>query len=456
MKKVVKTVVLLVIFLCCAALVFGGGKQEKGTGVEKAEEAGPFAVTLSEDPMTIYVWTISGVITTEWKLIEEMYETENPNIDLVVNSIDPPDAIREAAGPAVAMGQEDLDILWYWGGGRPFEWFRAGLVHDMKPYFDHYNWEEQLLSGYEPYAFTPEGDAMPWFCTNWVSFPFLYYNKSIFAEAGVSESFLATLDDFFAAGKKIRSAGYDPMAVTGVNPNYPSWTSSAIAARLMGPEKYKELRSWPLLQNKTKESAEIYRSDEMVEAFETVVRMADELFPKNFEGYDDTAANEAFLNERAAMHLGGSWWIGTFKDVNAARLHLPPVEAGGYAPTFSFFANGVTVPSYVDDQKLDRISDIFNKILSGEYARELFESGAVWSSSANVAQEDISDLMDPMYFQTLKMIEQYGTETVAHFLMSADRMDTYLSLTGEALLHNISPEQAAEELYESALDKLSD
>lgn len=458
MKKVLIIMLMMVLLI---SILFVGiscrseAAEEVEETTEAAEEVEAFKVTLSEDPITINVWTISGVITTEWNIVEELYEAENPNVDIVVNSIDPPPAMREAAGPAVAAGKEDLDILWYWGGARPFEWAEEGLIHDLKPYYDYYDWESQLLPGFEPYTITSEGE-MPWLCTNWVSFPFLYYNKTIFNEVGIDPESIETIEDLFIAGKKLKDAGYDPIAVAGHIGNYTGWMQSAIVNRIMGPDKYAELRSWELQGNKSAESAEIYRSQEMLDSFNIMVRMADELFPKNWETYDDTAANEAFINGKAAMHLGGSWWMGTFQDIDTGRLHIPSIEAGGYAPTFSFFANGVCVPAYVSNEKLDRISDIFNKVLSKEYAIKMFESGAIWSSSANVSNEDIADVMDPIYFETLDLIEKYGTDTIIHFLLSSDRMETYLAVTADILLNNITPEEGLEEIYNTALDKLSE
>lgn len=448
-----KAFALGMALLLVASVAFAGGGREQEP--EDTGAGGPFEVTLTDDPMTIDVWAISGAQVAQWRVIEELYEAENPNIDIVVTSIDPPASMRQLAGPAVATGNEDLDILWYWGGGRPMEWLEAGLVYDLEPYFEHYGWQDQMLSGWEPYAFAPNG-GIPWFATDWVSLPFLFYNRTIFDEVGIDPDSITTLEDLFDVGATLRAAGYIPMVSNGASPNQVSWLQSSLAARVMGKEAYEELRSWPVSANRTQASASVYLSDGLERSFELMKRVVDELLPEDFEAYDDAAANEAFINGRAAMRLGGSWFINTFSGLDAARLNIPPVNEGGYAPTFSFFANGVTVPAYVSDEKMDRISDIFNEILTEEYAVAIFESGSAWSTSGNVSPSQLEDIMDPMFFQSLELMEENGTETVQHFLFSADALETYLALAGEVQLGLITPEEALDEIHSAMLREVPD
>jgi ABC-type glycerol-3-phosphate transport system substrate-binding protein len=436
------------VLLTASVIAFAGGSGES-TATRPATR-GTVEITLTNAPMTINVWAISGAMVAQWKMFEKLYEADNPNIDIVVTSIDPPDAMRQLAGPAVAGGKEDLDIIWYWGGGRPFEWFEAGLVHDLKPFYDYYNWGANMVSGYEPYAFMADG-SMPWFCTDWVSMPFLFYNKDIFSKVGIDPDSLATFEDFLALGDKLQAAGYIPMITNGTSPNQLSWMQSLIAARVMGPEMYAKLRSWPVDSARTAKTAEIYKSPEAIESFRLTKLVIDKLLPKNFATYDDAAANQAFINGRAAMRLGGSWFIPTYKALNVARMNLPPIRKGGYAPTFSFFANGVSIPAYVSDAKLDRIVDILNSILSRKYAIEVFKSGIAWSTSANASEADISATMDPMYFQTLKMMAETGTDTVQLFLFNADSQATYAALSAEVWNGLLSPEAACDKVYNALL-----
>ncbi|HBK68585.1 MAG TPA: hypothetical protein DDZ91_08080, partial [Firmicutes bacterium] len=72
----------------------------------------------------------------------------------------------------------------------------------------------------------------------------IYYNKTLFAKAGIN-SFPVTWDEFFAASDKLSKMGVAPLALmTGEN----SWTSALMLAHLIGtsgPEGLKWLQTSP-------------------------------------------------------------------------------------------------------------------------------------------------------------------------------------------------------------------
>ena len=159
----------------------------------------------------------------------------------------------------------------------------------------------------------------------------IYYNKKIFAQAGVSVP--KTWDEWLGIMKTLKDKGVIPLANGGKE----GWTlevlSGAVLPNFYGGSTFFEA----VTRGQTSFKDPAYTG--------ALAKML-ELRPymhQNFMGVDYATMQQLFLSEQAAMFIGGSWEIGFFK---AQNKHLdfdvfaaPPLKAG-QLPWVSSFNDG--------------------------------------------------------------------------------------------------------------------
>lgn len=158
----------------------------------------------------------------------------------------------------------------------------------------------------------------------------IFYNKKIFKQYGVKVP--ATWDEFIAACKKLKDNGVIPIAAGGASGS--AW-SLEIMVGVFGPNVYGADDFW----NAIKAGKANFNDKRFVAALEQIQKLGPYLSP-GFEGMDYTSATFQFINEEAAMFVGGSWENGNFKTQNPSLefgiFPAPPAKAGAPAYTSSF------------------------------------------------------------------------------------------------------------------------
>ena len=137
----------------------------------------------------------------------------------------------------------------------------------------------------------------------------IYYNKTLFAKAGIN-SFPVTWDEFFAASDKLSKMGVAPLALmTGEN----SWTSALMLAHLIGtsgPEGLKWLQTSPKDQK--------FNTPVFINAVKKLQIMLNQYTTLDAIGAGYGVAANNFLQGKAAMIANGPWMIGSFSDPKSA------------------------------------------------------------------------------------------------------------------------------------------
>lgn len=158
----------------------------------------------------------------------------------------------------------------------------------------------------------------------------VFYNKKIFADNGINLP--QTYDEFVAACQKLKAAGITPIAAGGASGT--AWALE-IMGGVVGPNIYGADAFWnDMMSGKANFTDPRYIA---------VLKRLQDLYPylsSGFEGVDYTAATQEFINEKAAMFMGGSWENGSFKSQNPNLsfdiFAFPPDKAGDPAYTSSF------------------------------------------------------------------------------------------------------------------------
>lgn len=159
----------------------------------------------------------------------------------------------------------------------------------------------------------------------------IYYNKKIFAQAGVSVP--KTWDEWLGIMKTLKDKGVIPLANGGKE----GWTlevlSGAVLPNFYGGSTFFEA----VTRGQTSFKDPAYTG--------ALAKML-ELRPymhQNFMGVDYATMQQLFLSEQAAMFIGGSWEIGFFKAQNKNLdfdvFAAPPLKAG-QIPWVSSFNDG--------------------------------------------------------------------------------------------------------------------
>lgn len=132
----------------------------------------------------------------------------------------------------------------------------------------------------------------------------LWANPKVFKAAGATIP--TSLDDFFVQAKKIKQAGFVPLAHGG-QPWQDVTLFENVALAVLGSTNYK--RAFVTLDPK------VLNGDQMVEVFRQFKRMREVIDPR-FEGQSWNKATAMVIEGKAAMQIMGDWAKGEFVQAN--------------------------------------------------------------------------------------------------------------------------------------------
>jgi xylobiose transport system substrate-binding protein len=200
----------------------------------------------------------------------------------------------------VAMGSPNKpDVFFNWGGGSIRTYVQNGLLTDLTPAFDA---DPAFKAKFLPsvleagkidgkYYGVPLRGMQP---------VILFYNKDVFARAGVAGP-PSTWAETLTAIDKIKATGVAPFALAGNQ----TWTLlmwlEYLTDRFGGPEVFGKVAA---------NEKDAWRQPEITQALTAIGDLvAAGGFASNFAsvGYEEGGAGTFFAKGRAAMHLMGSW-----------------------------------------------------------------------------------------------------------------------------------------------------
>ncbi|MDQ7849263.1 MAG: extracellular solute-binding protein, partial [Armatimonadota bacterium] len=159
----------------------------------------------------------------------------------------------------------------------------------------------------------------------------IFYNKKIFARYNLSIP--KSWDEFLAVMKTLKDHGVLPLANGGKD----GWTlevlSGVVAPNFYGGTAFYEA----VIRGHT-----TFRDPAYTNALAKMLELRPYM-PPGFMGVDYATMQQLFINEQAAMFIGGSWEIGFFKAQNRALdfgVFAGPPEKPTQTPWVSSFADG--------------------------------------------------------------------------------------------------------------------
>jgi len=463
-KQLLRLVILAMIIALVVSIGFiGSGCKNANSSETTVAETTVAETTVAEttvaettvEPITIKIWSIAGTEIDWWQQIKQLYEAEHPNVTLDI-TVQDSGALSDLVSSALSSGgQEDVDIIWQAGGGQIDSWARDGLIYNLTPLFEKNSWYDHMYTACRDYA-TPDLGSF-FFNTDWVATPLMFYNKDIFTEAGVQPP--TTMDEIFTIAEKIKSAGFDAWALGSKDAMAANHLFNQLLARFLTREEVNEFIMWERDPNKSEETAEIFRSQGVIDTYDFIIEMKNQgVFQEGASAIDDSGAHLLFTDGNAGIYSSGSWCVATIPDanpdINFDYFIMPP--NGDKTSLCATFCNGVIVPAYIPENKLAVVEDIFNSILTDkEYALAGLNAN-VWVASNSTTEEEMSSIIGPMNAGIMADVAANGSIDIVDVWNSGTRRTAYSFVDQAIFAGTMDANQAAQYMYDAAVAFLSE
>lgn len=386
----------------------------------------------------------------------DMYTEEHPNITFEKTEYEYP-KLQTIVPSLLATGAEDVDFIWWYAGpGTDQQWAKDGLLKNMDELYEIYNWEDRQLGAIQ--SNYTQGHGWYFFADGGIAAPVLYWNQKILDEAGVEVP--TTIEGFFDIADDIKAAGYDV-----IMPGYRDlrYLMNIFMMRYMGPEEYSALPNWIRDDNRTAETAEIFKSEGVVKSFELLKRFNDAgMMPEGLLGMDYGGRERHFVSDNCAFYTNGDWAV-TYVTATAEDMGVefelgagafPALTEGGDQTFLAGLANGIIVPAGISDEKFTIIGDLLNSTIQKEWAKETFQTEGIMAVNTGWETEEIAELVKPAYLNFYNDFVEHGSGALLGVNLTQKAQDAWLAAGDRVLLGELTPEEAAQALYDAVVSDL--
>ena len=330
MKRIVSLIIALLIML---------------TGLSVLAE------TVDETPLTIKYLSARSENESFVKVLNEivaLYQQKHPNFKMEIENI--PDRTSYLQKLKILAASDELPD---WFDSDPESFFAslvdAGYVYDMDKLFSELGYADRFFDISKEYARLNDGRLylFTWQCNA----EYFFYNKSIFAAAGI-DKMPATMDELLADCEKIKAAGYTPIAMGGAAA-WPILRYFAMVPFRMAGNEY--------IENACAGKA----------SFGTEAGLAGAAFLQKIASYfqegwttaDYDTQTNLFTGGQAAMLYDGTWTLQNFVDENKelkdeyGLFTMPAVGEKDATTAMDYFANSGIGTAVLEKSMNDQMKD---------------------------------------------------------------------------------------------------
>lgn len=289
--------------LALAALMTAGCLSGCGGGGETTDEGASTESTGEE--IVINYPTFQCGVNTASPVVDQLIEEFNAEYagKYRIQKEDVPGDANYVDKIKVQLGTGDLPPVVYGGGYNLLDLALAkDVVVDLTPYVEA---DPEWKALYSDVALTTNSrDGKIYASSSEGSLVGYFYNKDLFAQAGIAEP-AKTWDEFWQQCDKLKAAGITPLALDTADS---AWVTSLWAGAMIatsGDEGYEFMKQMNPID---------YNNQPTIDAFTNVQKMLQEDTTLDAIGgkYEHAANN--FLSGQAAMIANGPWMIGDFSD----------------------------------------------------------------------------------------------------------------------------------------------
>ena len=275
---------------------------------------------------------------------------------------------------------------------------KLGALENLDPYYEKYGWWEFLPE----HLHTHEIDgSMYHFSIDLTYCPMVHYHKPIFAEVGVDIP--TNLEEFYTLSSKVRSAGYEALAMGDRN-GWPGFHMyMAIALRTVPLEDYDKMLHFT--------TEEYYMADYpgYTEAFQIMLDMEKKnVWAKGVLDMDDGGAKQMFLVRKAAMYESGVWMFPELREALGDDVDwflFPQIKKDIPIALTASYANEFVLSAFAKPEVKDMVAEFFDYVLSEE-GQTINSTVAGTIPIRTTIKPETVELLD---HSTVRVIEMFGS-----------------------------------------------
>ena len=251
-----------------------------------------------------------------WNDIARRYMAEHPGVKVELQYLEN-EAYKKKL-TTLLQSPERPNIIYSWGGGVLREQVKAGVIEDLSSAMTA-DWRQRFIpAAVQAYSLNGRIYGVPMLVSQ-VGF---FYNRDLFAKAGVDASAIKTWDDLLAAVKKLKGAGVTPIIVGGADkwPIHFYWTH--LAMRNGGKSAFDAaLRG----------EGDGFAAAPFIKAGEQLKQLVDlEPFQPGFLGVTFPQSSGQFGDGRGAMMLQGNFVLNSMRANSADKKGIPDDKLGWF------------------------------------------------------------------------------------------------------------------------------
>lgn len=306
----------------------------------------PLAHAAAKETITVQV--ISGIDVTAFQKLATNFEKLHPNIAVQIESVS--DADLRGPNIPVLSSKNPPDVGWLQRG--------MGLYSTLVDHHALLSLSSLYQTGGLAKAY---GSTLTQYYTvngqqygllvDRATYDIVFYNENEFKKAGIAPpanhevKSIAQLEEI---ATKLRSAGYQPLALAGNSPYMESWLLDSMIPSGVSPSQFENL----LTNFKPNVTPTItYTSPAFVRVLTAIDDLyKDQILVPNVLNLSDTAEPAEFAAGQAAMALSGTWGPGEFASDGAkfpiGWMALPPVVPGHITPIAYWAGDTLVVPAH--------------------------------------------------------------------------------------------------------------
>jgi len=267
---------------------------------------------------TVVTYLNIASIPEEVKLMQEAvaeYEAANPGVKIELPFLE--NEAFKAKLTTLLQSADAPDIFHSWGGGVFYEQAAAGV---LRPVEDILSEDAKAAQGTAGVAAFTAPDGHIYGIARDVAEVVLWYNKSLFEQAGVDPASLETWEGFLAAVQTFKDKGITPLALGGKDKWPAHFWWSKLVVRLAGQDGFNAAAA---------NEGDGFAGEDFVKAGEMLLQLAAlEPWQQGFQAANYGDASGYFGDGKAAMHLMGDWDYGAMKDNSASKAGIPDDQLG--------------------------------------------------------------------------------------------------------------------------------
>ena len=426
-----KKVLSMILAGCISVSLLAGCGSNEATSDSSAGTSTDAATSTvaAAEPVTIEYWQY--FYETKVNLMDELiadFQKNNSNITVVQKHF-PYDSYQQKVAAAVSAGTgPDIINLYY--GWVP-KYVKSGTLQQLpESSFS----VEKIESEFAPMVKVNKIDGKYYTIPTAVRTLGLFWNKDIFKENGLDpEKPPQTIEELVDMAKKTTKVVNGNLEIEGL-----TFQPSGQLHAWFRPVLLKQFGQEPISEDK--KTVQWNASEGGYQAFEFLVNLAkvDKVGEKDF--YTDDAT--AFISGKAALHIDGSYRLGSLKsqakDLNYGVTVLPSHD--GISTSFgSFWTNGITTNA--KDGKLDASVKFLEHLTSVETMKAWTEKIGEIGAKNEIANDPelLKDEKLAPFIQQLPIADSYF-----YVDEDADRK-ALMDAIDEVLLNNVDPRKALDD-----------